>query len=150
LGIGRSGAAQQPRTPRQQEEQVTQSEPEVLRWYQRYCVVVSALWFAGGLAAIVPAVQAASIASERGFDPTAFALFAWLLVAVLLFMGLIHVAALRTIRAPGMWPIHAIVLGLDLTTLVLWPVALPLLVQWLKPATRAWYRALAPEVGDGR
>ncbi len=129
---------------------MTQSEPEVLRWYQRYCVVVSALWFAGGAAAIVPAVSAARLATEYAVDPTALALFAWLLVAVLLFMGLIHVAALRTIRAPGMWPIHAVVLGLDLTTLVLWPAALPLLVMWLKPATRAWYRAQAPEVSDGR
>ena len=78
-------------------------------------------------------------------DPVAGTLFSLTLLFVMLFLTAVHIAGHRTAQVAGTWNIHAIVLGLDLTTLFLWPVALPLLWFWLKPETRAWYLLGLPE-----
>jgi len=72
-------------------------------------------------------------------DPIAVGLFGGLWTATLLFLAFVHFAALRTPRTPWAWKIHALIIGIGLTTLVLWPLAVPLLWLWLKPQTRAFF-----------
>jgi hypothetical protein len=105
---------------------------------------VAALWATGTILSVGLVVWSGRVAEAWSMDPIAAALFSITLLLVMLFLTAVHIAGHRTANVPGTWNIHAIVLGLDLTTLFLWPVALPLLWFWLKPETRAWYLAELP------
>ena len=118
--------------------------PRVVVWYQTYCSAVAALWATGTILSVGLVVWSGRVAEAWSMDPIAAILFSVTLLLVMLFLTAVHIAGQRTANVPGTWNIHAIVLGLDLTTLFLWPVALPLLWFWLKPETRAWYLAGLP------
>lgn len=77
------------------------------------------------------------LASQWAWDPVAVLLFGSVFVLASLFLSVVHIAAMATPPSPEAWKIKAIVLGLDLTTLILWPLALPLLVFWFKPDVKA-------------
>jgi hypothetical protein len=119
--------------------------PLVVVWYQTYCAAVAALWATGTVLSVGLVVWSGRVAEAWSMDPIAAVLFSVTLLLVMLFLTAVHIAGHRTANVPGTWNIHAIVLGLDLTTLFLWPAALPLLWFWLKPETRAWYLAGLPE-----
>jgi hypothetical protein len=118
----------------------------ILRAFSVYCAAVAALWFAAGAFIAVQLFGFRSLGQQLGTDPVAVLLFGLVLVCSLLFMGTLHMAALRTPESPMGWRLRAIVLGLDLTTLVLWPLALPLLWFWFRPAVRVLHGL--NEMGD--
>ncbi len=115
----------------------------LLLCHRRYLAGVAALEGTASLVGVWIVRSRETLAASADVDPTALALFGALWILTLLFLAMVHVAAIRTPREPWAWTIHAIVLGLDLTTLVLWPFALPLLWRWLKDDVRAWH-GLAP------
>lgn len=118
----------------------------ILRAFSIYCAAVAALWFAGGVFVAVNLLGFRDLGQQLGTDPVAVLLFGLVLTVSLLFMGTVHMAALRTPPSPIGWRLRAVVLGLDLTTLVLWPLALPLLWFWFRPAVRL-HHGLGP-VGE--
>jgi hypothetical protein len=118
--------------------------PRVVLWYQTYCAAVAALWATATLLSVGLVVSSRRVAEAWSMDPVAGLLFSLTLLFVMLFLTAVHIAGHRTAQVAGTWNIHAVVLGLDLTTLFLWPAALPLLWFWLKPETRAWYLAGIP------
>lgn len=113
--------------------------PAVVRWYARYCQFAVALFAAASLVGVRVIGTRAALAEQWGIDPTAVGMFGGLWILTLLFLAFVHFAALRTPATPWAWKIHAIVLAIGLTTLVLWPVALPLIWYWLKPETKAFF-----------
>lgn len=113
--------------------------PRVVLWYQTYCAAVAALWATATFLSVGLVIGSRRVAEAWSLDPVAGLLFSLTLLFVMLFLTAVHIAGHRTAHVAGTWNIHAIVLGLDLTTLFLWPAALPLLWFWLKPETRAWY-----------
>lgn len=113
--------------------------PKVVAWYQRYCQAAISLLLLGSTFGFYAVLSRASLAESWGVEPVALAIFGSLWVLSLLFLAFVHFAALRSPRAPWAWKIHAILLGIGLTTLVLWPVALPLLWYWMKPETKHFY-----------
>lgn len=123
----------------------TLETPRVVVLYQTYCAAVAALWATATFLSVGLVVGSRQVAAAWSMDPIAGLLFSLTLLCVLLFLTAVHVAGHRTAHVAGTWNIHAIVLGLDLTTLFLWPAALPLLWFWLKPETRAWYVDELPE-----
>lgn len=128
---------------------MTTTAPDLTRllmWHRRYLAGVAALEGTGSLVGVWIIRSRETLAASADVDPTALGLFGALWILTLLFLAMVHVAAMRTPREPWAWTIHAVVLGLDLTTLVLWPFALPLLWRWLKDDTRAWH-GLPPRRG---
>jgi hypothetical protein len=118
--------------------------PRVIEAYRFYCGAVAGLYGAGALLGPVFLLGRVGFARDLGVDVTAFVFFALLWTVTMAFLALVHVAARATPPSPFAWRIHAIVLGLDLTTLILWPLALPLLWQWLKPDVRRYFGADEP------
>lgn len=55
------------------------------------------------------------------------------------FLAMVHIAALRTPIRPWAWSIFLVILVIGMTTLVLWPFALPLAWYWLKPETQQFF-----------
>jgi hypothetical protein len=113
--------------------------PKVVVWYQRYCQAAVALFLLGSGLGVYAISARNSLAETVGVDPVAMGIFGLLWILTLNFLALVHFAALRSPRAPWAWKIHAIVLGVGMTTLVLWPVALPLMWYWMKPETKLFF-----------
>jgi hypothetical protein len=134
-------------TPTADAPATTRTVPAVVRWYGRYCQAALALFVAAAFISVAVLLRRESLAADWGVALPAVDVFAVLWAATMLFLGSVHYAALRTPRAPWAWKIHAVVLGVGLTTLVLWPVALPLLFQWFKPETKAFFGVTAARPG---
>lgn len=113
--------------------------PPVVVWYGRYCQAMLALFAVVSLYGLRVIATRVELAARMEVDPVAVGLFGGLLSLTLLFLAFVHFAALRTPRSPWAWKIHAIVLAIGLTTLVLWPVALPLIWFWMKPETKRFF-----------
>lgn len=123
--------------------------PPVVLWYGRYCQAAVALFTVAALYGVRIGAHRVELAGRWGVDAEVVVVFGVLWAVTLLFLAFVHYAALRTPRSPWAWKIHAVVLGIGLTTLVLWPAALPLLVYWLKPATREYFGVASPKRGGG-
>ena len=113
--------------------------PAVVVWYGRYCQAAIALFSLASLIGVRIVWSRASFAAAWEVEPGIAGAFGALLTLTLAFFAFVHFAALRTPRSQWAWKIHAIVLGIGLTTLVLWPAAVPLLWYWLKPETRRFF-----------
>jgi len=118
---------------------VDASPPPVVRWYRRYCAVVASAYAFASLASGGIFQGRTRLAEATDQAPSVFIVFAVLWALVMLFLALVHVAALLTPRAPYAWKVHAVIIGLGMTTLVLWPISMPLLYFWLKRETRVWF-----------
>lgn len=113
--------------------------PSAVIWMPRYLAGIALVKFlAAGLGPIF-VMRRESIALELGTDPTAFGFFGVLWTMTWLFLGGVHLVARSTPRSPFAWRIIAVILAIDLTTLVLWPAALPMLWYWLKTPAKEWY-----------
>jgi len=124
------------------------SSPRAVVIAHRYLLAVAALEaVVAVVGAIAVFVQAGSLAASFEVDPVLFRVFAGVWALTFVFLSAVHVAASRSPRAPYSWKIVAIILGLDLTTLVLWPFAIPVLWMWLKRDVRDWYGA-SPDAKD--
>ena len=117
----------------------TAAPPAVVRWYARYCQFALALMTVASFYGLKIISDRVALAERMEIDEVAVGLFGGLWILTLLFLAFVHFAALRTPRADWAWKIHAVVLGIGLTTLVLWPIALPLIWFWLKPETRRFF-----------
>lgn len=118
---------------------MVENTPKVVIWYEHYCQAAIALFVVGSFSGLYGVVARESLAARFEVDPVAIALFSSLWLLTLLFLAFVHYAALKTPRVDWAWKIHAIVLGVGMTTLVLWPAALPLIWYWFKPETKAFY-----------
>lgn len=120
--------------------------PPVLQWYSRYCAGAAALFGTALPVGILFIVKREEWSHAEGWlgdadlGPEGLLLFGVLWMLTMAFLAMLHVAArVTTQRAPWAWTLHAIVQGIGLTTLVLWPFAFPILFHWLKPETQRWY-----------
>lgn len=119
--------------------------PRAVTWYQRYCQAVMALFVSASFGGVFAALRRDALAERLELAPEAVVIFAALWGLTCLFLAFVHFAALRTPRSPWAWKIHAVVLAMGLTTLVLWPVALPLIWAWMKPEVKRFYGADTPQ-----
>ena len=114
--------------------------PDVIAWYARYCAGAAALFGAAIPLGVLFIVKRDAWAERADLEPVALLLFGALWMLTMAFLSMLHVAARVTRqREPWAWTLHAIVQGIGLTTLVLWPFTLPLLYRWLKPETQRWF-----------
>lgn len=104
----------------------------VTKWLRVYCRLVSAICLVGALSGVWIIRNREALAVQMDGAAVAVGVLGVLLSFILIFLSLVHLAVATAPRAPWAWAITAVVLGLDLTTLVLWPFALPLLWMWLK------------------
>lgn len=111
----------------------------VTRWLRIYCRVVAAIFMVGSIFGVWVIRNRERLAVDLEGAAPAVAMFGVLWIVMLIFLSALHLAVSSAPRAPWAWSITAVVLGLDLTTLVLWPFALPLLWMWLKRDVQTAY-----------
>jgi hypothetical protein len=118
------------------------SSPRAVALAHRYLLAVAVLEVViAVVGAIVIALQAGSLAASFEVEASFFFGFSAIWALTFVFLAVVHYAAARSPKAAYTWKIVAIILGLDLTTLVLWPFAIPVLWMWLKRDVRDWYGA---------
>lgn len=115
------------------------SIPKVVVWYERYCQAAIALLLLGSLFGLYAVFAREELAVTLGVEMAVMGVFGLLWSLTLLFLAFVHFAALRSPRAPWAWKIHAILIGIGMTTLVLWPVALPMMWYWMKADTKRFF-----------
>ena len=122
----------------------------LLRLQALYLRFTAALFLVASVGATLAVANSAHLAASYQLDPVPLRVVFLLLALTLAFLAFVRYATLRTPVSPFSWRINAILLGLDLSTLLLWPLALPLLVYWLRPSTREFFsvsRETSPEAG---
>jgi hypothetical protein len=117
----------------------TVEKPRIVEAYRIYCSAVTWLFGLGAMLGPWFIFDRASFARDVGVDPTAFGIFGMLWLCTMLFLAFVHIAARVTPPSPFAWRIHAVVLAIGLTTVILWPLALPILWKWMKPDVRAYF-----------
>lgn len=110
---------------------------KVLHFQSLYLKFTAALFLGASLVCTLLLPRASTYAVEHDLPRAPLLTIVSLCALLLAFLSLVRVVTLRTPPSPFAWRINAILLGLDLSTLILWPFALPLLVQWLKKDTKA-------------
>ncbi len=119
--------------------EIPDDAPGVISWYQRYCRALVVLCCVVSLGGGYFVGNRSELAESADLEPVFFLLFGALWSLTMLFFAFVHFAALRTPRAPWAWTLHAVILGMGVTTLALWPFALPLLYFWFKPETKTFF-----------
>jgi hypothetical protein len=112
--------------------------PPVVMWYRVYCVVLLLLYFAcacGGVALIALRGQMADAKTPE---------VEWLINGIVLLgtgvvMFALFLAALVLPVRPWTWVYHLVMIALGLTSCCTWSATIPLLIQWLKPATQHYF-----------
>ena len=112
--------------------------PKVVAWQHRYCAfmaVVYVLCVAGGVLLIVFRHQ---LADEQD-SPTELLVMGVILAAVSAVMAIAFGAAPFLPAAPWVWIYHLVLMALTMTSMCCLPFAIPLLIGWIKPETKAYF-----------
>jgi hypothetical protein len=114
--------------------------PPVIARYFAYCRLAATLFMASSALGLVLVLGRERWAASADLEPVALLLLGILWTMTMWFLASVHWAALQTRqRQPWAWSLHAVVIGVGLTTLILWPLTFPLLARWLKPETQRWF-----------
>lgn len=112
--------------------------PKVLVWQHRYCAfmaVVYVLCVAGGVLLCVFRNQ---LADEKD-SPTELLVMGVILAAMSVVLAIAFGAAPFLPAAPWVWIYHLVLMALTMTSMCCLPFAIPLLIGWIKPETKAYF-----------
>lgn len=117
--------------------------PSVVVYYKAYCGFMAFVYLlVAGMGVLLLALP--SFAPTTGGPPDAEAFIAG---SVYLFLGIglmiPYLLGLVLGRRPWVHTYGIVMIGLTMTSCMCIPVALPLLLAWLKPEVKAWYREAA-------
>ena len=114
--------------------------PRVVVWYLVYCVLMTLMYLSVSAFGI-----AFAMFPEEMFEPDpdmsaadARMMGVMMLVFCLPF-ALFYLVAVLMRRNKASWIVGIVAIGIGLTSACLWPMTIPLLIFWLKDATRAYY-----------
>lgn len=112
---------------------VASGPPAVWPWYIAYVVAMTALYalvFAGGVLL--------ALVADNGEDTVQGVIMAVVGVPFTLLYG----AGLFLPKRPWAWTYHLVLIGLSTTSGCCLPVAVPLIIHWTKPETKAFFGRL--------
>ena len=123
------------------------AEPPVLRWYRVYLGAMAALYLGCFALGVLFLVLREEIADWPPVDdPTTFVAYGIVLAATGAVLHTVYFGAFFLPRRPWAWIAHLVLIALGLASCCMLPAAIPLLVSWRKPETRAWFGRRAGSV----
>lgn len=115
-------------------------EPACVKWFRVYCwamILLYLLLMVGGVViALIPRFVDEDLGRRTGAILYAEAAIFFLLGAV---FAVAHMFALSRKRTPGYWVFQMVMICFGLTSPCTLAAAVPLLLFWLRPETKAWY-----------
>ena len=119
---------------------MTDEPPKAVTWARLYAgafTVMYVLCVIGGVAMLAVGLSSGSRKAGEAIVQGAVMAVVGLPLAVL--SGIATVGAGR--RSKGMYTLHLVLQGLGCTSCCCLPLAVPVLIQWLKPEVKTWYGA---------
>ncbi|MEM6915274.1 MAG: hypothetical protein AAF491_01815 [Verrucomicrobiota bacterium] len=115
--------------------------PKALSWFRLYLVLL-ALFYLGliGLGVVFLAISPESLQMTAG--QTALIGCVFILLGVLFLLVVLPAFALP--RRGGAWIYGLALIVLGMTSVVLVPVSLPLLIQWMREPVKNWFVPIDP------
>jgi hypothetical protein len=110
----------------------------VLRWYHLYCAGMALLYLAcvvGGAVLVIFRDRLADAENPAAF----FLVYGSVLIASGAVFAGVYLAAFFLPRRPWTWIYHIVLIGIGLTSPCTMAAAVPLLIAWIRPETRAWF-----------
>lgn len=115
--------------------------PAAFRWFRLYCVLLSLLYLAVAGLGIFFLI---SPPPEMELDRIASALIGTLFILTGLFLAFATALGPFLPQRDWAWLYGLALICLGLTSLVLLPVSLPLLIFWRKEPVRTWFGRIGP------
>lgn len=115
--------------------------PGVITWFKVYAGFMGAIY---GLVFVfcVLGFVALQFAPQAEFD-SEDRMIMWVMMPVMLLLGLAlcgaFLAAIFLPRKPWVWVYDLVLIALGLSSCLLWPMTIPLIIYWVKPETRAYF-----------
>ena len=112
------------------------ASPRVLLWFRVYCVAMAVIY---GLVVFgVAVVLFPDLLGEE--EPAAFRIgYGAFIILIGLVLCVPYAAVLFLAPRPWVWVFDLVLIGVGMTSCCTLPAAIPLLVFWLRPETRAYF-----------
>ena len=114
------------------------AKPAVWTWFVVYAAVMALMYVVVGVVGVVLIVGPSATAADADEARQLFVTGVMLLV-VSIPLALVFAVAPFLPRKPWTWVYDLILICLGMTSACLLPAAIPLLIFWIKPQTKAWF-----------
>jgi MFS family permease len=122
----------------QQSSDPSQPAPPVWKWYVAYCVFMAILYLLCIVMGFV-FLLAAPASDRRPTSPEEARLFGVVFMVVGLVLTIPFASGPFLPRKPWAWTFGLVLICIGLTSACCLPAAIPLLIFWLKPETKAYF-----------
>ena len=112
-------------------------KPAVWNWYAAYCVAMALLY----LFLVIFGFIFLFIEPDQNMDPMEAKIMGAVFIGIGLVLLVPYAAGPLLPRERWAWIVGVVLIGIGMTSLCCLPVAIPLLLGWLKPETKAYYNA---------
>ena len=118
--------------------------PNVVVWYLVYCVLMMLMYLSVAVLGIVCLILPEEMFESDPDMSAAEARMMGVMMGVMMLVfclpfTLFYLVAARMPRNKAGWIVGIVAIAMGLTSACLWPMTIPLLIFWLKDATRAYY-----------
>lgn len=114
----------------------SQSKPPVLNWFAAYCALLALAYVVCVVAGIVLIVLAPA---DKDMSETEAQILGGVVAAVCLLLLIAYGAGPFLPQKPWAWVFGLVLICIGLTSACCLPAAIPLLIFWLKPETKAYF-----------
>ncbi len=113
--------------------------PQVWPWQVAYCVLMAVVYAAVVAFGVFLLVMGESLGPSTTQDPVGIRIQAIIMMVMGVPFFLMFAAAPFLPRRPWVWIYHLVLIGLTMTSCACLPFAIPLIIFWLKPETKAYF-----------
>ena len=113
-------------------------KPTVLTWFVVYAIAMSAMYVVVAIVGVVLIVGPSASAADANEAQQLYVTGVMLLI-VAIPLALVFAVAPFLPRKPWAWVYDLVLIGVGMTSACLLPAAIPLLIFWIKPQTKAWF-----------
>ena len=118
-------------------------KPTVLKYYTAYCVMMGLMYlgvFALGFCLLVIDPRAFGINDEQALrELGALKIQGVMMTGLGAILSIPYLAAPFLPKKPWVWIYGIVLIGIGMSSCCLLPLAIPLLIYWIKPETKYWY-----------
>jgi len=115
-------------------------------WYVAYAMFMG-LMYLGCIAGGAWIVSAGSSTFGTGPQADEVVMQGYILLAMGVPLSVLYLAVPFLPKRPWAWIYHVVLIGFGLTSCACWPVAIPLIIYWLKPETKWMFGRDLPGYG---
>ena len=115
------------------------ARPEIWTWYLVYAIGMAVMYGFVALLGVAYLAGAGFLPAVSPSDQLVFGIYGVLCLVMGIGFGVAFGVAPFLPKKPWAWVYHLVLICLGLTSCCCMPVCIPLLIQWLKPETKAMF-----------